>query len=353
MNMCVFGAVALGPFIGGVQAAAHAWRPLFWIVAAIALMALVLAALTFDDAPPADLDAPRDLWAIGLAAVGCAAAFVGASQLTSHGLTDAAVTAPMMGGLALIVVLVVYQFRARRPLLTIRTVLTSSIPVGGVGSGDRADGQRVVADRQPRPRRAALPSRTRRRRGDGGRVRDRHYPTHDALPSPRRHGAPRGRNRSFPHRYSGPPATCSARLSTDGPCTRRHSRTRAVRRGLLAAVQQPPARLRHHRAFAGGGRVHGRAGPCPFRSDRVYRPHFRYRLRALDWCRARDRRRRLRCDHLRTERSPTTAPRPGPVPRRRIPRLVLAAATGPNPVRPAVPGCRGRECAKLPDIESP
>ena len=133
MNMCVFGAVALGPFIGGVQAEAHAWRPLFWIVAAIALMALVMAALTFDDAPPADLDAPRDLLAIGLAAVGCAAAFVGASQLTSHGFTDAAVTAPMFGGLALIVVLIVYQFRARRPLLTIRTMLTSSIPVAGVG----------------------------------------------------------------------------------------------------------------------------------------------------------------------------------------------------------------------------
>ena len=43
------------------------------IVATIALMALVMAALTFDDAPPADLDAPRDLPAIGLAAVGCAA----------------------------------------------------------------------------------------------------------------------------------------------------------------------------------------------------------------------------------------------------------------------------------------
>src|SRR6476469_7107946 len=28
MNLCVFGAVALGPFIGGVQAEAHAWRPL-------------------------------------------------------------------------------------------------------------------------------------------------------------------------------------------------------------------------------------------------------------------------------------------------------------------------------------
>jgi MFS family permease/nucleotide-binding universal stress UspA family protein len=133
MNMCVFGAVALGPFIGGLQAESHSWRPLFWIVAAIALVALVMAALTFEDAPPADLDAPRDLKAIGLASVGCGAAFIGASQLTSHGFADPAVSVPMLGGLALIVVLIVYQFRARRPLLTVRTMLTSSIPVAGVG----------------------------------------------------------------------------------------------------------------------------------------------------------------------------------------------------------------------------
>ncbi|HEX5143181.1 MAG TPA: MFS transporter [Mycobacterium sp.] len=133
MNMCVFGAVAIGPFVGGVQAAAHGWRPLFWVIAAIAVLALVMAVLTFDDAPPADLDAPRDLPAIGLASVGCVAAFVGAAQLTTHGLGDPAVSVPMLGGLALIVVLVVYQFRSRRPLLTVRTMLTSSIPVAGVG----------------------------------------------------------------------------------------------------------------------------------------------------------------------------------------------------------------------------
>ena len=133
MNMCVFGAVALGPFLGGVQAEAHAWRPLFWIIAGVAVLALVMAALTFEDAPPADLDAPRDLRAIGLAAVGCAAAFVGASQLTTHGFDDPMVTVPMFGGLALIVALVVYQFRASRPLLTVRTLLTSAIPVAGVG----------------------------------------------------------------------------------------------------------------------------------------------------------------------------------------------------------------------------
>src|ERR1700689_1742686 len=49
MNMCIFGAVALGPFIGGLQAQSHAWRPLFWIVAGISLGALVLAVLTFED----------------------------------------------------------------------------------------------------------------------------------------------------------------------------------------------------------------------------------------------------------------------------------------------------------------
>ena len=78
MNMCIFGAVALGPFIGGLQAEANAWRPLFWIVAAIAATALVLSVLTFDDAPPANPGSPSGLPVIVLAAVGCVAAFFGA-----------------------------------------------------------------------------------------------------------------------------------------------------------------------------------------------------------------------------------------------------------------------------------
>src|SRR5690242_17157962 len=31
MNLCIFGAVALGPTIGGIQAEAGAWRPLFFV----------------------------------------------------------------------------------------------------------------------------------------------------------------------------------------------------------------------------------------------------------------------------------------------------------------------------------
>ena len=83
LNVGIFGAVALGPTTGGLQAQAHAWRPLFWIIAAIAASALVLSVLTFDDAPPANPDSPRDLPAIALAALGCVAA-------SARGSTEAA-----------------------------------------------------------------------------------------------------------------------------------------------------------------------------------------------------------------------------------------------------------------------
>ena len=132
MNVCIFGAVALGPTIGGIQASAQAWRPLFWIIAAISLAALALSVLTFEDAPPADHNAPRDPVALGLAAAGCAAAFYGASELLTHPFLDAQTLGPLLGGLALIVLLIVNQYRSRQPLLTIRSMLTSTIPVAGI-----------------------------------------------------------------------------------------------------------------------------------------------------------------------------------------------------------------------------
>ena len=132
MNVCIFGAVAIGPVVGGIQAGAHAWRPLLWVVAAISLAALVLTLLTFEDSPPADRDAPRDPVAIGLAAAGCVAAFNGASELRTHRFMGTQTFLPLIGGLALIVVLVVNQYRSRRPLLTIRAMVTSTIPVAGI-----------------------------------------------------------------------------------------------------------------------------------------------------------------------------------------------------------------------------
>jgi MFS family permease len=132
MSICIFGAVALGPAVGGIQASAHAWRPLFWVIVAISLAALALSLLTFEDAPPADRTAPRDPIVIALAATGCVAAFFGASELFSHRFIGVSTILPLLGGLALIVVLIIYQYRARRPLLTIRSMLSSTMPVAGI-----------------------------------------------------------------------------------------------------------------------------------------------------------------------------------------------------------------------------
>jgi MFS family permease len=132
MNLCIFGAVALGPTIGGIQADAHGWRPLFFVVAGISLGSLLLTLATFEDAPPGDRTAPVDPPAIALAAAGSVAAFFGASQLLTHRFLDPVAVVPLVVGLALIVALIVYQFRATRPLLTIRGLLTSTMPVAGV-----------------------------------------------------------------------------------------------------------------------------------------------------------------------------------------------------------------------------
>src|ERR1700730_17596629 len=54
-NLCIFGAVAAGPLIGGAQASFHAWRPLFWIVAGIAFAGPAVLLLTVSGPAPGGL----------------------------------------------------------------------------------------------------------------------------------------------------------------------------------------------------------------------------------------------------------------------------------------------------------
>jgi MFS family permease len=95
LNVCIFGAVALGPLVGGIQAQANGWRPLFWIIAGIAAAALVLSLLTFQDAPPPDRSATRNPLPVALAAAGCVALFYGASELLTHPFVDVMTLVPL------------------------------------------------------------------------------------------------------------------------------------------------------------------------------------------------------------------------------------------------------------------
>jgi MFS family permease len=131
MNMCIFGAVALGPVIGGVEAGAGRWHPLFWIVAGFAGLALLFALLTFEDQEPQDKSAPWDWVAQSLAGAGCAAAFFGASELTTHPFVSPIVLIPLLAGLVLIVALLAFEYRITNPLMPVRS-LTSTFPVAGI-----------------------------------------------------------------------------------------------------------------------------------------------------------------------------------------------------------------------------
>ena len=81
--------------------------------------------------PPADPTSTRSPVAVGLAATGCVAAFYGATHLLTHQSLDVVTLAPLVGGTALIAILLVQQYRARHPLLTVRP-LTSTLPVAGI-----------------------------------------------------------------------------------------------------------------------------------------------------------------------------------------------------------------------------
>ncbi len=144
MNLCIFGAVALGPVIGGVQAGADDWRPLFWIVAGIGGLALLFALLTFEDQEPQDPSAPWDWVAMALAGFGTAAAFFGASELATHPMTSVIVMVPLLTGAGLVIVLVIDQYLIRRPLMPVRQLATT-FPVAGIAIALTAGAASVAA----------------------------------------------------------------------------------------------------------------------------------------------------------------------------------------------------------------
>ena len=400
MNICIFGAVALGPLVGGIQAQAHAWRPLFWVVAGISVMALILAALTFEDSPAANPDSPRDLPAIGLAATGCVAAFFGASELTSHPFLSGETIAPLIGGLLLIVILLVYQCTAKSPLLTIKSMLTSSIPVAGIvvalfaaaasvsataltvtvlaphysaahigllylpevggaivsavalgmvirrraihylplfGMFTLAAGIAVFRISVPSSQALTLVGSGLTGIGLGATVAPALFVAGFSLPS-----ANLQRVFAIVELFRAVAAFMIAPIFVRFAATATGNLatgTGAVRCRLLAPLREPAARVRNRRAHASGGRIHDRADLRPLRGDR--RPgqsRFRHRHRAVDRSRNRGRWRASRRHDLRTERRAPAEARPRRLPAGTGSCLALAAAARPHPHDRCCPG---------------
>jgi MFS family permease len=131
MNLAIFGAVALGPVVGGVAAGLETWRTLFWVVTGFAVAALAFVVLTYEDAPPQDADAPIDVLSILLAGLGTAAAFFGVSELSAHAFGDAVVLVPLLAGVGAIALLMVHQYAVAEPLMPVEK-LANTVPVAAI-----------------------------------------------------------------------------------------------------------------------------------------------------------------------------------------------------------------------------
>ncbi|MEO3924926.1 MFS transporter [Micromonosporaceae bacterium B7E4] len=131
LNLCIFGAVSVGPTVGALQAAAGSWRLLFWGVAAVAGLALLFSMLTFRDTPPQDPGAPWDFVALALGVTGCGAAFYGAGELQASMSAEVRSVVPLTVGAGLIALLVAYEYRLPNPLVPVRA-LAAAVPLAGI-----------------------------------------------------------------------------------------------------------------------------------------------------------------------------------------------------------------------------
>lgn len=128
INVGLFGAVTLGPLVGG--ALSGHWRLLFAGTAVLALAALGLAGATLDHSDPLDPQRPADPAAFALAAIGTALPFFGVSQLTTSAGGAPIVWLPVAIGLLALIVLIVRQYQREDALMPVRA-LSTSLPVLG------------------------------------------------------------------------------------------------------------------------------------------------------------------------------------------------------------------------------
>jgi MFS family permease len=130
VNIGLFGAAAAGPLVAAGVASTGAWRLELAAVAAASLLGAVLTVLTVPARDPFNPDQEFNTTLFPLAAAATVLPFFGASQLADHPAGDPIVWVPLAAGGVALLVLVVYQYRRRAPLIPVEK-LSSTLPVAG------------------------------------------------------------------------------------------------------------------------------------------------------------------------------------------------------------------------------
>jgi MFS family permease len=130
INLGFFGAVCIGPLLGGWVAAGHHWRWFYGGLGAVAALNLVLAVLTLPPEPPKNPGARFDPWAVlfGFAAV--VLPFWAAGELATHGFAAFRFAVPLSLGLASFVVVILVEYHQEEPLSPVKPMWTTASLVG-------------------------------------------------------------------------------------------------------------------------------------------------------------------------------------------------------------------------------
>ncbi|MET3806336.1 MFS family permease [Nakamurella sp. UYEF19] len=131
VNVGLFGAIALGPFLGNVFAHIGQWRWLFIAAAVLGALGWIAAWFGYDAWPPMNPDLPVDKPVFPLAIAATFLPFLGSALAGRVGFGSPWFWGPIAVGVLALLTLIVYEYRHRRePLMPVRA-LSSSLPVSG------------------------------------------------------------------------------------------------------------------------------------------------------------------------------------------------------------------------------
>jgi MFS family permease len=124
----LFGAATLGPIAGALVP----WRDLFAIETAMGVAAIGLAIFTFGKRDPTAPETPIDWFALVVAAIGTLVTSAGFGQLAQRPLSSPLAWAPIVAGMALLVWLLIGEYRKNDALVPIKPLLSSLAVIGAI-----------------------------------------------------------------------------------------------------------------------------------------------------------------------------------------------------------------------------
>jgi len=130
INIGFFGAVTLGPLLGGITASGHAWRIFYAALGGLGCLTWLLALLTLPEAKPPNPGMRFDLAAVALALPATVLPFWAVGELAGPGFDSPLFMVPLAVGIACFVALLLVEYHRQEPLAPVKQ-MWHTLPIVG------------------------------------------------------------------------------------------------------------------------------------------------------------------------------------------------------------------------------